>query len=77
METIAHIYYDEETKEWIKQPYEEHQNGVAALAKEFGAQFGCADMGYVMGLLHDEGKKQKKLSKVSVQSKWLHAKSSS
>jgi CRISPR-associated endonuclease/helicase Cas3 len=59
VETIAHIYYNEDTKEWIVQSYEEHQKGVAVMAKDFGAQIGCPDLCYIIGMLHDEGKKQK------------------
>ena len=40
------------------QTNEEHQRGVAILAKSFSSQFGMGDIGYLMGLLHDKGKEQ-------------------
>lgn len=44
---------------WIFQSNEEHQHGVAILAKRFASVFGCGNIGYVMGMLHDKGKEQK------------------
>ena len=44
---------------WIFQSNEEHQQGVAILAKRFASVFGCGNIGYVMGMLHDKGKEQK------------------
>ena len=40
------------------QSNEEHQQGVANLAKSFAEEFQMGDCGYVMGLLHDKGKEQ-------------------
>ena len=40
------------------QSNDEHQQGVARLAERFAAEFGCGDIGRVMGLLHDKGKEQ-------------------
>ena len=42
------------------QTNEEHQKGVAELASIFAAEFGMADLGRLMGLLHDKGKEQVK-----------------
>ena len=41
------------------QSNEEHSLGVANLTKKFAAAFGMAEWGYVLGLLHDKGKKKK------------------
>lgn len=51
--TISHIYYD---NEWHIQTNEEHCDGVARLASEFASEFGMADWGHMIGLLHDRGK---------------------
>lgn len=40
------------------QTNEEHSNGVAELARQFAADFGFGEWGYVMGLLHDKGKER-------------------
>lgn len=40
------------------QSNEEHCQNVAELAKQFAAEFGMGDFGYVMGLLHDKGKEK-------------------
>ncbi|MBO4282159.1 MAG: HD domain-containing protein, partial [Bacteroidales bacterium] len=41
------------------QPNDEHQEGVARLASQFAEEFGMAEWGRVMGLLHDKGKERK------------------
>ena len=42
--------------EWIIQSNEEHQQGVAKMAKGFANNFGMAEWGCILGLLHDIGK---------------------
>lgn len=54
-EIISHI----RTTDWAIQNNDEHQNGVAQLASSFANEFGMAEWGRVMGLLHDKGKEQK------------------
>lgn len=58
---ISHLRLlkEEDTEIWMFQSNEEHQNGVALLAQKFASVFGCANLGYVMGKLHDKGKEQK------------------
>ena len=55
METIAHVRAGDLTI----QTNEEHQQGVARLAAKFAAEFGMAEWGRVLGLLHDKGKEKK------------------
>lgn len=45
------------------QSNEEHQLGVALLSEKYASEFGCGDIAYVMGLLHDKGKEQKEWQK--------------
>ena len=52
---ISHI----RTTDWAIQSNKEHQNGVAQLAASFANEFGMAEWGRVMGLIHDKGKEQK------------------
>ena len=52
--TISHI----RTSDWALQTNEEHQEGVALLAALFADEFGMAEWGRVLGLLHDKGKEQ-------------------
>ncbi len=40
------------------QTNEEHQQGVARLASSFAAEFGMADWGYFIGMIHDKGKER-------------------
>ena len=54
---ISHIKYN--GTDWIIQSNEEHQKGVANLASQFAGEFGMAEWGRVLGLLHDKGKEQK------------------
>lgn len=54
MEIISHI----RPEDWAIQTNEAHQKGVAKLAAEFAAEFGMAEWGKVMGLLHDKGKEK-------------------
>lgn len=54
-EIISHI----RTEDWIIQPNEEHQEGVSLMASKFAADFGMAEWGRVLGLLHDKGKEKK------------------
>lgn len=39
-----------------KQTIKEHLNGTAEKAKGFASEFGCGDVGYLCGLMHDIGK---------------------
>ena len=55
---ISHIKQDH-LGNWQIQTNEEHQQNVAELASSFAAQFGMAEWGKVLGLLHDAGKEQK------------------
>ena len=50
---ISHIYND---GEWHIQTNEEHCEGVARLASQFASEFGMAEWGHIIGLLHDRGK---------------------
>ena len=54
-EIISHI----RTEDWAIQPNEEHQEGVSLMASKFAADFGMAEWGRVLGLLHDKGKEKK------------------
>lgn len=45
------------------QTNKEHQRGVAQRTESFSAEFGLADCGRLMGLLHDKGKEQKEWQK--------------
>lgn len=45
--------------DWIIQSNEDHQKGVADLASKFAGEFGMAEWGHVLGLLHDKGKERK------------------
>ena len=54
---ISHIKQDSD--KWSIQSNEDHQKGVANLASEFAGEFGMAEWGRVLGLLHDKGKEQK------------------
>ena len=55
---ISHIKQDH-LGNWQIQTNEEHQQNVAGLASSFASQFGMAEWGKVLGLLHDIGKEQK------------------
>ena len=55
MKTISHI----RPEDWAIQSNNEHQKGVSTLASEFAKDFGMAEWGRVMGLLHDKGKEKK------------------
>ena len=65
---ISHIKQDD-NQNWIIQPNSEHQENVAKLAESFASQFGLSEIGYLLGILHDEGKErlsfQNYISKVS------------
>ena len=52
---ISHI----RTEDWAIQSNEEHQQGVSLLASQFAGEFGMAEWGRVLGLLHDKGKEKK------------------
>lgn len=52
--TISHI----RTSDMAIQTNEEHLQGVAKLAAQFAAEFGCEDIARIIGLLHDKGKEQ-------------------
>lgn len=51
---ISHIRQND----WTIQNNEEHLQGVAKLAAQFAAEFGCEDIARIIGLLHDKGKEQ-------------------
>ena len=51
---ISHIRQND----WTIQTNEEHLQGVAKLAAQFAAEFGCEDIARIIGLLHDKGKEQ-------------------
>lgn len=55
MEIISHI----RSEDWAIQSNNEHQKGVSLLASKFAKDFGMAEWGRVMGLLHDKGKEKK------------------
>lgn len=55
METIAHV----KPEDLAVQTNEEHQQGVARLAAQFAVEFGMAEWGRVLGLLHDKGKEKR------------------
>lgn len=57
IQVISHIRRNGD--EWEFQTNEEHQEGVAKIASEFASQFGMAEFGRILGLLHDKGKEQK------------------
>lgn len=54
-EIISHI----RPGDWAIQSNEEHQQGVSVLASRFAGEFGMAEWGRVLGLLHDKGKEKK------------------
>ena len=54
-EIISHI----RTEDWAIQSNEDHQQGVALLASRFADEFGMAEWGRIIGLLHDKGKEKK------------------
>lgn len=56
---ISHI---RET-DWSIQSNDDHQSGVANLAEKFASEFGMAQFGRIMGLLHDKGKEQEEWQK--------------
>lgn len=55
---ISHLYKND-IGDWVIQTNEDHQIGVAALAKRFASDFGMDTWGEVLGLLHDKGKEKK------------------
>ncbi len=54
-EIISHI----RTEDGTIQSNENHQQGVSMLASWFADEFGMAEWGRVLGLLHDKGKEKK------------------
>ena len=56
---ISHLRYSETSEGWNIQTNSEHQEGVAYLATMFANEFGMAEWGHILGLLHDKGKEQK------------------
>ena len=56
---ISHI---RET-DMVIQLNDDHQSGVAILAEKFASEFGMAQFGRIMGLLHDKGKEQEEWQK--------------
>lgn len=59
MSTIIISHIKQIGSDWIKQANEDHQKGVADFASKFAGEFGMAEWGHVLGLLHDKGKEQK------------------
>lgn len=59
IEHLAHLKYDNDARKWLLQSNREHLIGVAQMASEFAGEFGMAEWGKVLGLLHDKGKEQK------------------
>ena len=57
-QVISHIKKDN-SGNWVIQSNEEHMLGTALLASKFAGEFGMAEWGRVLGLLHDKGKEQK------------------
>ena len=56
---ISHLKQNtKDSFDWIFQSNEEHQQGVGNLASKFTAAFGCSQIGYILGTLHDIGKEQ-------------------
>lgn len=55
LETISHV----RQPDLAIQSNEEHQQGVAELASKFAGEFGMAEWGRVLGLLHDKGKEKR------------------
>lgn len=53
--TISHV----RQPDLAIQSNEEHQQGVAELASKFAGEFGMAEWGRVLGLLHDKGKEKR------------------
>jgi len=53
--TISHV----RQSDLAIQSNEEHQQGVAELASKFAGEFGMAEWGRVLGLLHDKGKEKR------------------
>jgi CRISPR-associated endonuclease/helicase Cas3 len=56
---ISHI----RQSDWAIQSNDDHQQGVAKIAKGFAEEFGMGDCGRLMGLLHDKGKEQQEWQK--------------
>ncbi len=52
---ISHLFR-EESGEWRIQKNDEHTEGVASLASAFASEFGMAEWGRAIALLHDKGK---------------------
>lgn len=59
IEHLAHLKYDNDSHKWLLQSNREHLIGVAKMASKFAGEFGMAEWGKVLGLLHDKGKEQK------------------
>ena len=58
-ELYAHITpANENGTEQRTQSLETHSSHVGTLASKFAAEFGCGDIAYILGLLHDKGKEQ-------------------
>ncbi len=45
------------------QTVKDHLQGTAERARRFASEFGCADMGYLCGLMHDIGKYSEEFQK--------------
>lgn len=56
-QVISHIKKDS-SGNWVIQSNEEHMLGTALLASKFAGEFGMAEWGRVLGLLHDKGKEK-------------------
>lgn len=57
-EIISHLYQNTDG-DWAIQSNEDHQKGVARLAKRFAGDFNMSSWGEVLGFLHDKGKEKK------------------
>lgn len=51
---ISHLYLDDDG--WHIQTNDEHSKGTAEIAAAFASEFGMAEWGRMLGLLHDRGK---------------------
>ncbi len=56
---ISHLYQSVDNGQWIVQTNDEHSAGVAELASGFASEFGLANWGRLLGLMHDRGKERR------------------
>lgn len=55
---ISHLYFDQDSKEWVVQSNEEHCKGVSDMASEFAGRIGYGNWGKILGYIHDRGKEK-------------------